>query len=147
MKLLYFVDEWPSLFERYLYREIHWMRERGHSVSVIALDCAPNGFKNETKDYMDLAKYHLEDVPVLHLDSTQMTVDAMAAEALSFVRLQEAQFIDAHLAREPAEVTCQVHLKSGIPYAVRMRGGDVHTRPSPRLAQILHYASAVCPMS
>ena len=91
MKLLYCVDQWPSLFEHYLYREIHWMRERGHSVSVISLNCAPNGFKNETKDYMDLAKYHLEDVPVLHLDSTQMTMDAMAAEALSFARLQEAR--------------------------------------------------------
>ena len=147
MRLLYFVDEWPSLFERYLYREIRWMRERGHSVAVISLNCAPYGYRNETKDYIDLAEFNLEDVPVLHLDSNQMTPDAMVAGALSFVRLHGAQFIDAHLAREPAELACQVHLASGIPYSVRMRGGDVHGKTSSRLAEILQYASAVCPMS
>jgi len=147
MKLLYFVDEWPSLFERYLYREVRWMRERGHSVAVISLNCAPNGFKSETKDYIDLAEFQLEDVPVLHLDSQQRPVAAMVAEALAFARLHSAQFIDAHLLREPAELACQVHVMSGIPYAVRMRGGDVHTKTSPMIAQILHYASAVCPMS
>src|SRR5215469_8504782 len=97
MRLLYFVDQWPSLFEHYLYREIHWMRERGHSVSVISLNCAPNGFKSETKDYMDLTESHLEDLPVLQLDSKQMTRVAMTAAALSFARLHRAQFMDAHL--------------------------------------------------
>ncbi|HEY6252888.1 MAG TPA: glycosyltransferase family 4 protein [Candidatus Angelobacter sp.] len=147
MRLLYFVDQWPSLFERYLYREIHWMRERGHSVAVISLNCMPNGYRSETKDYIDLAEFQLEDIPVLPLDSQQMTMAAMAAAALSFARLHEAQFIDAHLGREPAELACRLHLASGIPYAVRLRGGDVHGNPSPKLAEILHYASAVCPMS
>jgi hypothetical protein len=32
MRLLYFAEEWPSLFERFLCREIQWMRKRGHSV-------------------------------------------------------------------------------------------------------------------
>ena len=147
MRLLYFVDEWPSLFERYLCREIQWMRERRHSVSLLSLNCAPYGYKNETQDYIDLAEFHLENIPVLHLDSKQMTPDAMTAEALSFVRRHRAQFIDAHLGREPAELACQVHLASGIPYAVRLRGGEIHTKTSPRLAEFVHYASAVCPMS
>ena len=147
MRLLYFVDEWPSLFERYLYREIEWMRERGHSVAVISLNCAPYGYKSETKDYIDLAEFHLQDVPVLHLDSTEMTRDAMTAAALSFARLHEAQFIDAHLGREPAELACQVHLASGVPYAVRLRGGEIHTKTSPELARFLGHAWAVCPMS
>jgi glycosyltransferase involved in cell wall biosynthesis len=147
MRLLYFVDEWPSLFERYLYREMQWMRERGHSLSVICLNCMPYGYQKETKDYIDLAEFHLEDIPALRLDSSQMTLDAMAAEALRFIRIHEAQFIDAHLGREPAELACQLYLTSGIPYAVRLRGGDVHARTSPKLTEILRYASAVCPMS
>jgi glycosyltransferase involved in cell wall biosynthesis len=147
MRLLYFVDEWPCLFERYLYREIQWVRERGHSVAAISLNCAPYGYKNETRDYIDLAEFHLDDVPVLHLDPQQMTRDAMAAAALSFTRLHEGQFIDAHLGREPAELACQLHLASGIPYAVRLRGGEVHTKTSPGLVQFLGHAWAVCPMS
>lgn len=147
MRLLYSVDQWPNLFALYVHREIHWMRERGHSVAVISLNCAPYGYKNETKDYIDLAGFHLEDVPVLHLDSTQMTRDAMTAAALAFARSNETQFIDAHLGREPAELACQLHLASGIPYAVRLRGGEVHTKTSPGLAQFLWHAWAVCPMS
>jgi glycosyltransferase involved in cell wall biosynthesis len=55
--------------------------------------------------------------------------------------------IDAHLAREPAEVACRMHHFSGTPFAVRMRGGDVHSNPSPMIVEIVRYAAAVCPMS
>jgi glycosyltransferase involved in cell wall biosynthesis len=147
MRLLYFVDQWPNLFAVYVHREIQWMRERGHSVAVISLNCAPYGYKNETKNYIDVTEFHLEDVPVLQLDSTQMTREAMAAAALAFARSYGAQFIDAHLGREPAELACEVHLASGIPYAVRLRGGEVHTKTSPELARFLLHAWAVCPMS
>jgi glycosyltransferase involved in cell wall biosynthesis len=147
MRLLYLVDEWPSLFQRYLCREVQWMREHGHGVSVVSLNCAPYGYRSETQHHVDLAEFGLKDIPVLELDSQRMSMAAMAAECHSFACRQQVQFMDAHLARDPAELACQVHLASGIPYAVRMRGGDVHTRTSPRLAEFLHYASAVCPMS
>lgn len=147
MRLLYFVDQWPSLFQHYLCREIHWMRGRGHNVAVVSLNCAPYAYKNETKDYIDLAEFHLEDVPVLQLDSKQLSLEAMVPAASAFAGFHQAQFIDAHLGRDPAELACQLHLASGIPYAVRLRGGDVHGTTSPRLAEFLHYASAVCPMS
>lgn len=147
MRLLYFVDEWPSLFERYLCREIQWMRERGHGVSLVSLNCAPYGYRSETQNHIDLAEFQLQDLPALQLDSKQMTPDAMTTATLSFARLHETQFIDAHLGREPAELACQVHLASGIPYAVRLRGGEIHTKTSPKLAEFLSYASAVCPMS
>lgn len=147
MRLLYFVDEWPTLFERYLYREIHWMRERGHNVAVISLNCMPNGYKNETKDYIDLAEFRLEDVPVLRLNAKDLSVQGMVPAASAFTSFHQSQFIDAHLGREPAELACQLHLVSGIPYAVRLRGGDVHGTTSPKLAEFVHYASAVCPMS
>jgi glycosyltransferase involved in cell wall biosynthesis len=147
MRLLYFVDEWPSLFERYLYREIQWMRQRGHSVSVVSLNCAPYGYKDETNHYVDLAEFDLQEIPVLQLDSKQMLPDAIRAETLGFARLHRAQFIYAHLGREPAELACQVHCASGIPYAVRLRGGEIHTKTSPKLSEFLSYASAVCPMS
>jgi glycosyltransferase involved in cell wall biosynthesis len=147
MRLLYFVDEWPSLFERYLYREMQWMRERGHSVAVICLDCMPYGYQNETRDYIDLAEFHLNDVPVLRLASKQLSTEAMVPAASAFASVHQAQFIDAHLGREPAELACRLNLASGIPYAVRLRGGDVHGTTSSKLAEFLHYASAVCPMS
>lgn len=147
MRLLYFVDEWPSLFERYLYREMQWMRERGHGVAVICLNCMPYGYQSETRDYIDLAEFHLKDVPVLHLDSKRLSTEAMVPAALVFASAHQAQFIDAHLGREPAELACRLHLASGIPYAVRLRGGDVHGATSPKLGEFLHYAAAVCPMS
>lgn len=147
MRLLYFVDQWPSLFRTYLLREIRWMRDRGHTVAVVSLDNHPNGFTSETKDCVDLQEAGLDNIPVLRVDLKQMSNQAMAAECLSFARLHGAQLIDAHLAREPAELACEVYLASAIPYCVRMLGGDVHRKTSPGLADILHYASAVCPMS
>jgi glycosyltransferase involved in cell wall biosynthesis len=147
MRLLYFVDEWPSLFERYLYREMQWMKARGHALAVICLKCMPYGYQNETKDYIDLAEFHLEDVPVLNLDSKRLSTEAMVPAASAFASVHQAQFIDAHLGREPADLACQLHLASGVPYAVRLRGGDVHGATSPKLGQFLHHASAVCPMS
>src|SRR5437588_3766809 len=148
MRLLYLVDHWPGLFEAYLFREIHWMRQHGHSVTVVSLGSGgPHGFRSETKDYINLTEFGLDDFPVLQLDSKQMANDAVVAEALSFARFHGTQLIDAHLAREPAEVACHIYLASGIPYAVRMRGGDIHSNTSPKLAEILDYASAVCPMS
>jgi len=147
MRLLYFVDEWPSLFELYIYREMQWMREHGHDVAVVCLNCMPNGYQKETKNYVDLAEFHLEDVPALHLDSRQLSIEEMIPQALAFVELHRAQFIDAHLGREPAVLACRLHLANGIPYAVRLRGGDVHGTTSPKLGEFLHYAAAICPQS
>lgn len=148
MRLLYVVDHWPGLFEAYLLREMQWMRQRGHSVAVLSLGLAgPHGFRNETRDQVSLVEFGLEDVPVLQLDARRMSHDQVIRESADFVLRHEAQLIDAHLAREPAEVACELHLQSGIPFAVRMRGGDVHSNTSPRLARIVHYAAALCPMS
>jgi glycosyltransferase involved in cell wall biosynthesis len=148
MRLLYLVDHWPGLFEAYLLREMQWMKQHGHRVAVLSLSSAgPHGFRSETRDYVDLKEYGLNDVPVLQLDSRHMGDDQLIRESVSFAQKCEAELIDAHLAREPAEVACRMHVACGIPFAVRMRGGDVHSNTSPRLAEILHYASAVCPMS
>jgi glycosyltransferase involved in cell wall biosynthesis len=148
MRLLYLVDHWPGLFEAYLLREMQWMRQRGHSVAVLSLGVAgPHGFRNETRDHVDLAQFGVNDVPVLQLDSRSMGHARTMHEAAAFVRKCQAELIDAHLAREPAEAACDLHHESGIPFCVRMRGGDVHTNTSPRLAEIVHYASAICPMS
>jgi glycosyltransferase involved in cell wall biosynthesis len=148
MRLLYLVDHWPGLFEAYLLRELQWMRQRGHSVAVLSLGIGgAHGFRNETRDHVDLAEFGLDDVPVLQLDSKSMDSDRVVRESLSFIDKHDVELIDAHLAREPAEAACRVHLASGIPFAVRMRGGDVHSNTSPMLAEIVHHASAVCPMS
>jgi glycosyltransferase involved in cell wall biosynthesis len=148
MRLLYLVDHWPGLFEAYLLRELQWMRQRGHSVAVLSLGIGgPHGFRNETRDHVDLAEFGLDDVPVLQLDSKNMDSERVVRESLLFIDKHDVELIDAHLAREPAEVACRVHLASGIPFAVRMRGGDVHSNTSPMLADIVRHASAVCPMS
>jgi glycosyltransferase involved in cell wall biosynthesis len=148
MRLLYLVDHWPGLFEAYLLREIQWMRQRGHSVTVVSLGTGgPHGFREETRDHVDLAAFGLDDVPALQLDSRHISREQVIRESVVFMERHQVELVDAHLAREPAEVACQIHLASGIPYAVRMRGGDVHSNTSPRLHEILHFASAVCPMS
>lgn len=148
MKLLYLVDHWPGLFEAYLFREIQWMRQRGHDVVVVSLGSGgAHGFRSETKDYIDLKEFGLEDIPVLQLSSKQMTGEILVNETLLFARQHGTQLIDAHLAREPAEIACQIHLAGAIPFTVRMRGGDTHTNTSPRLAEIIQHAAAVCPMS
>ncbi|HZD95514.1 MAG TPA: hypothetical protein VE133_14725, partial [Candidatus Sulfotelmatobacter sp.] len=148
MRLMYVVDHWPGLFEAYLLRELQWMRGRGHSVAVLSLGLGgPHGFRNETRDYVDLAEFGLEDIPVLQLDARHSSDEQVIRESAAFLRREEAELIDAHLAREPAEVACKLHLESGIPFAVRMRGGDVHSNTSSRPAEIVHHASIMCPMS
>lgn len=148
MRLLYLVDHWPGLFEAYLLRELQWMRQRGHSVAVLSLGIGgAHGFRNETRDHVHLEDFELDDVPVLQLDFKNMDSERVVRESLRFIDKHDVELIDAHLAREPAEAACRVHLASGIPFAVRMRGGDVHSNTSPMLAEIVRYASAVCPMS
>jgi len=148
MRLLYLVDHWPGLFEAYLLREMQWMRQRGHHVAVLSLGLGgPHGFRGETRDHVDLTEFGLDEIPVLQLDGRRMDHEQVIRESSTFLHQHEVGLIDAHLAREPAEVACQLSLKSDIPFAVRMRGGDVHSNPSPRLAEIVRHAAAVCPMS
>jgi glycosyltransferase involved in cell wall biosynthesis len=148
MRLLYLVDHWPGLFEAYLLREMQWMRQRGHHVAVLSLGLGgPHGFRDETRDHVELAEFGLEDVPVLQLEARGMRREQIVQEAAAFADRQETELIDAHLAREPAEVACRIHHFSGTPFAVRLRGGDVHSNPSPMIEEIAQYAAAVCPMS
>jgi glycosyltransferase involved in cell wall biosynthesis len=148
MRLMYLVDHWPGLFEAYLLRELRWMRRHGHSVAVLSLGlCGPHGFRNETRDYVDLAEFGLENIPVLKLETRSSSNEQVLRQSTAFLRMHEAELIDAHLAREPAEVACQLHLENGIPFTVRMRGGDVHSNPSPHLTEIVRHAAVVCPMS
>jgi glycosyltransferase involved in cell wall biosynthesis len=148
MRLLYVVDHWPGLFEAYLLREMQWMRQRGHCVAVVSLGLGgPHGFRDETRDHVNLAQFGLDNIATLQLDARHMTHEQVVQESLLFSDKYEAELIDAHLAREPAETACRMHLSSGVPFAVRMRGGDVHSNTSPMLAEIVHHAAAVCPMS
>lgn len=146
MNILYIVQYWPSLFEVYMYREVRWMRTRGHNVAVVSLDSAgPLGFRNESNRHIE--EFEIPDLPVLQLKSSQLPISQMIEEIRSFARQQKSELIDAHFAREPAELAYCVHRMSGIPFAVRMRGGDVHTKLSPDLPAIVQYAAAVCPVS
>ena len=148
MKLLYLMDYWPSLFITDLFREIQWLRQRGHSVAVVSLGKrGPQLFEGETRDHVELAKFGVDDVPVLQLDARNTGRGEIIGEIAAFAHKHEAELAVATEARLPSEVACDLHLDGGIPFVVRMRGGDIHSKPSPRLAEMLQHASAVCPMS
>ena len=147
MNIMYIVQHWPSLFETYMCREVQWMKNRGHKVAVVSLGSeGPMGFRG-VSGYIDPSALGLDEVPVLRLEAKHLSKDEMAGEANSFARRHNADLIDAHFAREPAEVACDVHAASGIPFTVRMRGGDVHSNTSPKLGSIVDRASAICPVS
>lgn len=148
MKLMYVVEIWPGLFITDLFREIQWLRQRGHNVVVVSLgNRGPYAFGNETHDLVELTKFGVNDVPVLQLEAGSAGHDEMIREAAAFAHKHETELAVATLARAPGEVACDLHLYSGLPFVVRMRGGDVHGDTSPRLAEMLQHASAVCPMS
>ena len=148
MKLLYLMSYWPSLFITDLFREIQWLRQRGHSVAVVSLGHrGPKLFESETRDQVELARFGVDDVPVLQLDARNTERGEIIREIAAFNHKHEAELAIATEARLPGEVACDLCLDSGIPFAVRMRGGDTHSNTSPRLAEMLQHASAVCPMS
>jgi glycosyltransferase involved in cell wall biosynthesis len=148
MKLLYLMNYWPGLFITDLFREIQWLQERGHNIAVVSLGIrGPHSFESETRDHVELAKFGVGGVPVLQLDAMSMAHEVMVREAATFAHKHETELAVATEARLPGEVACDLYLASDIPFAVRMRGGDVHSTPSPRLAEMVQHASAICPMS
>lgn len=64
-----------------------------------------------------------------------------------FLRDHRIEVIEAHWAAEAADLARQVSLNVGVPYAVRLHGGDLYRAPSPNLPGILAQAAAVCPVS
>lgn len=148
MKLLYLMNYWPGLFISDLFREIQWLQERGHTVAVISLGIrGPHSFESETRDHVELKRFGVDGVPVLQLHAKNTEHETIIREAAAFAYKHEVELAVATEARLPGEVACDLYLTSGLPFAVRMRGGDVHSNPSPRLAEMLQHASAVCPMS
>jgi glycosyltransferase involved in cell wall biosynthesis len=142
------MNYWPSLFITDLFREIQWLRQRGHSVTVVSLGIrGPHSFECETRGHVELAKFGVDGVPVLQLDAKSMGYGEIIRKAAAFAHKHETELAVATEARLPGEVACDLHLDSGIPFVVRMRGGDVHSNPSPHLAEMVQHASAVCPMS
>jgi glycosyltransferase involved in cell wall biosynthesis len=72
---------------------------------------------------------------------------ANLAQMLRFAREQGAQVIEAHWATEGADAARELHLAAGLPYAVRLHGGDLYRAPSPHLPRIVAHACALCPVS
>ena len=148
MKLLYLVNYWPGLFITDLFREIQWLRQREHSVAVVSLGIrGPHSFESQTRGHVELTKFGVDDVPVLQLDARNTGHGQIIGDAAAFAHKHGTELSVVTEARLPGEVACDLHLDSGIPFVLRMRGGDVHSNPSPRLAEMLQHASAVCPMS
>jgi glycosyltransferase involved in cell wall biosynthesis len=132
---------WPNLYTTYYFNEMAWMKNQGHHIAVVSLKRDGSGGD------ANVTNFGLEDVPVLQLEQDYESDEHLINEVIAFGRQQGAQMIDAHLGREPANLALQVHLITGIPYAVRMYGGEVHSHPARNVAQIVQHASAVCPLS
>src|SRR2546430_17110219 len=126
MRLLYLVDHWPGLFEAYLLREMQWMRQHGHHVAVLSLGLGgPHGFRDETRDHVNLAEFDLDEIPVLQVDARHMDHERVIRESAAFLHRHQVELIDAHLAREPAEKACDLHLEIAVPFTVGMPAGRV----------------------
>ncbi|MEX2213438.1 MAG: glycosyltransferase family 4 protein [Phycisphaeraceae bacterium] len=178
MNLIYSLPFWPYLYTPWLFREMQWMRKRGHRVAVISLGDPPGPRANP-------ADFGLQDVPVLRVDQRYQgdgtlfrLLTAVAARGfkgkttqslatmrrdkglrhglhdwltqkrvMAFVKQQRADVIEAHWAAHSAMLARDIFLATGIPYALRIHGGDMHKNPSPRLQDMVQDAAAVCPVS
>jgi glycosyltransferase involved in cell wall biosynthesis len=178
MNLLYLLPFWPSLYTPWLFREVAWLRGRGHRVAVITLGPAPG-------PAADLNAWGLADVPVLVLERPYGGDAALArrvagvgpgawvgtakagwrgrvreaglrqgtwewaavAAMVRFARQQRTQVVEAHWATQAADAARELHLVAGLPYALRLHGGDVYRAPSPHLPRMVAHAGAVCPVS
>jgi glycosyltransferase involved in cell wall biosynthesis len=143
MNVLYILDCWPVLTALFIFREMAWMKSRGHRVAVVSLESASDWYEGS----VNIAQYGLEDVPCLQVNFQSPLDLPLIQRVIAFARQQQTQVIEAHDGREAADLARQVRLATGLPYAVRMHGGDVHSSPSPNLAHIVTDASVVCPVS
>ncbi len=177
MRLLYCLPFFPYLYTPWLFREMAWMRRRGHSVAVVSLGDPPG-------PAADLNTFQLADVPVLQVRVAHCcdiglagnllravchrrvpigtTLAALKEKAgmrqglhewimlkrvVRFAQRFGADIIEAHWAAHSAMLARQIKRATGIPYAVRMHGGELYRSPSPHLQEMVQDADAVCPVS
>lgn len=177
LSILYAVPFWPSLYAPFLFREIAWMKARGHRVAVLSTMAMTDGHSN-------VAAFGLADVPVHHFARRHVSdartlrslLAAIAAppvaaapslrhrlrrsgvrqgalewaelrRAVAFARRQRPDVIEAHWATEAAVLAVELKLALAAPLAVRMHGGDLYRSPSPDLPRIVGHADALCPVS
>ncbi|MEX2213437.1 MAG: glycosyltransferase family 4 protein [Phycisphaeraceae bacterium] len=178
MNLVYSLPFWPYLYTPWLFREMQWMKQRGHHIAIVSLGDPP-GPSADVKDF------DLQDVPVLQvrqqvgsdkqllgnlmrvafsgfkgksLDSMKELRSksglrqglhewALLKRVTAFVQKHKADAIEAHWAAHSAMLARDVYRATGIPYAVRLHGGDLYRNPSPNLPEIVADAAAACPVS
>lgn len=178
MNLLYCLPFWPYLYTPWLFREMAWMKARGHHLAIVSLGEPPG-------PVADLSAFGLQNVPVLQVRSnyesdrqllrqlftigtgvwrskTRNTLKSlrqtrgirqglhewiMTKRVLNFVKDHHIDVIEAHWAAHSAMLAREITLTTGIPFAVRMHGGDLHSNPSPNLQKIVESAAAICPVS
>jgi glycosyltransferase involved in cell wall biosynthesis len=141
MRLVYALPRWPTLYTTYIFRELQWMRSRGHHVAVISMT------RGDADGSAILASYGLDDVPVLQLLSSTGGAQTAIDDAVTFARAQRPELVNAHMGREAADFARRLRACIGVPYVVRLYGGDVHSHPAPNLAEILDGATVVCSVS
>ncbi len=63
MNILYCVPFWPHLYTPWMFREIAWLRARGHNLAVISMRQWHDG-------QINVQQFNLQDVPVLQVKRT-----------------------------------------------------------------------------
>ncbi len=140
MNILFAVSVWPNLYTTYFFHEVAWLKRRGHSVAVVSMK------SNGSSDPADLHHFGLDDIPVLQLEGGPNEPASLKA-VQRLIQIERLQIVYAQVARDAAELALRLHQREGIPYVIRLHGGDVHSRLWPALGQILENASAICPVS
>lgn len=135
MNVLFAVSVWPNLYTTYLFHEVAWLVERGHRIIVVY-------FKREVPgNAADLRAFGLENIPAFQFAGSEL------GPVLDLVRREKVQIAYAHSARDAAELALRLHRAIGLPYTLRLHGGDVHSHPSPFIGEMFQHASALCPVS
>ncbi|HLJ86186.1 MAG TPA: glycosyltransferase family 4 protein [Candidatus Angelobacter sp.] len=135
MNILFVVGSWPNFYTTYLFHEVAWLASKGHYVNVVSLK------QEEFANAADPSIFGVEHIPVVQLR------EANAAPIIELVRRNQIQVAYAYGARGPAELALHLHHEIGLPYSLRLLGGEVHSHPSPSLGEMTQFASALCPMS
>ncbi len=133
MNVLFIAAAWPNFYTTYLFHEVGWLARNGHRVTVVSLK------REALANSIDPQVFGVENVPVFQLQ------DLAAGPMLDLIQSAKTHIVYAYGGRGPAELALRLRKETGLPYVLRLLGGEVHSHPSPYLSEMVRHASAICP--
>ena len=140
VNVLFILPRHPNFYSPYMYHEMAWMQSQGHRLALLSLHKEP-----ETE--IGMADFGLSEVPVLQVPWVDGVSDAELLDVLRFVEQNHIEVMHARSGRWTAQMATLIKAETGVPFAVKLHGGEVHWSPPPYLPEVLDAASAVCPVS